>query len=152
MKGDVYYLINSDGYTTCKFEFTDDYMTGVCYECYTWDTHKNPLEYHYVADVYCKWDSCTHWWFRGQDYDSGDNDSYYHLCGSGCFTDHIRAMCFVWRLAAMTLIKDENYSKSLKPDIARYYIGDDKTRQLVSLMLDGYTIKKENENNGRNTY
>lgn len=147
-KGDIWYLKdkNDDDRIVAKIEFTDDYCTGDCYEPYSWYGDDTPAEWHYVACFYCKWDSCTHWWFRGENYDveiDGSGDSYYHLCGTHCFTNHIRNMCFVWKVAAMTLVESHkrNY-RDLAKDICRDYF-DKNTTKLIELMLDGYVIEKE---------
>lgn len=150
-KGDIYYLIdNSNNYEVAKIVLTDDYMTGDCWVPYSWNYDGTACDYHYFAGLYCKWDSCTHWWFRGEDYDpenpeikESDIDGYYHICGDYCFKDHIRTMCFVWKVAAMALIKQHKDSPNLTPDIARYYLRDEKIKALMDLMLDGYTIKFE---------
>lgn len=148
-KGDVWYLRHKvdDNTIVAKIEFTDDYCTGACHECYSWYSDNTPAEWHLVAEFYCKWDSCTHWWFKGEDYDKeidGSIDSYYHLCGSPCFLNHIRNMCFVWKVAAMTLIKVNKDSQYLKREIADNYFNE-KINKLIELMLDDYTIEKESK-------
>ena len=146
-KGDVYYLVDSKGFVVNKFEFTDDYMTGECYEACSWTGFdgKEPVDWNYVAEVYCKWDGCTHWWFRGEDYNEeikDSDDAYYHICGKHCFLSHIRAMCFVWKLAAEYLVEnaDEDY---LKEYTTESYFKDEKISNLVVFMLEGYEIRKE---------
>ena len=84
MKGDVYYLKDPNGYVISKFEQTDDYMTGYCYECIGWNgpDSRNPCDWSFFTSVYCKWDGCTHWHFCGEDYDPTARekpDSYYHI-------------------------------------------------------------------------
>lgn len=146
---DVYYLQNTKtGYIEGKFvvgDATAHYVTGDCYSVVGWYRPQTPVDFHFVADVNCKWDSCTHWDFYGEKYDpdvaDSEIDSYYHLCGEHTFNDHIRLMCFVWKLAAdiMTeLGKNEEYER----DITKNYFEQEETRKLVELMLDGYKIKK----------
>lgn len=145
-KGNIYKLIDSRGYVVSWIEFTDDYCTGVCYEPFSWNPDKpgdhRHCESSYVCDFYCKPDGCTHWWFRGEDYDSKitkEFDSYYHLCGTDTFMQHIRSMCFVWKVAAMVGIKDDNKYKTY---IAENYFNH-QINELIKLMLTGYEIKKE---------
>ena len=151
MKGDTYYLKNDDGYITHKFVVEDDdfHLVGTCYEAYSWHVDNTPYEYSYIAGVYCKWDACTHWYFHGEDYDpeieDSDCDSYYHLCGGYTFLNHIKAMCFVWKLAEQILVKDPH---TLRTDNATYihdeYYEPEKLVKLMEVVLDGYEILKAN--------
>ena len=140
---DVYYLIDSDGYVTSKLEIdkaTYAHFDGRVYLAKSWNmdpSNYNDVEYEFLAEVYCKFDSCTHWWFNGEDYDvelKTEKDSYYHLCGSGSFTNHIRGMCFVWRLAPEIM-------KACGDDWSGEYNDCKVTNELVDLMLRDYTIK-----------
>ena len=145
-KGDKYFLIDKNGYTVAKFELTGDYMTGDCYTCCSWELDKAPVDYHYFAGVYSKWDSCTHWYFRGEDFDQELNisgDSYYHICGSGCFLEHVRIMCFLWKVAAMYLKEEYEREGSKYTDPEREYFDNDEIKKLVEMMLEGCEIKKE---------
>ena len=147
-KGDVWYLRHTEDNNSivAKIEITEDYCAGNCYKTCSWNGDNNePVDWHYVTGFYCKWNSCTHWYFRGEDYDkefTESLDSYYHLCGSPCFADHIRNMCFVWKVASMILIERHKDSKYLKSEITDNYF-DNGTTKLIELMLDGYTIEKE---------
>ena len=143
----VFYLKKIDnGEITAKFELTDPdtyhSFTGECYIATSWSVDYNEVyDYEFVADVYCKWDGCTHWWFRGEDYvgELDNADSYYHLCGTPCFLTHIRCMCFVWKLAYQTMIDSGNdYTMEEYFDVA-------PATELVSLMLNGYEIVEEIE-------
>jgi hypothetical protein len=62
------------------FSFTGDVLT-----VNGWDENWNEYcDEEFFAKVYAKGDSCTHFWFNGERYDSEDksgNDSYYHICG-----------------------------------------------------------------------
>ena len=153
MKGDIYYLkTKDDGMVTHKFEVDgDDFcLEGRCYEAYSWEMDNTPYEYSFVADVYCKWDACTHWRFYGEDYkpdaeiDEKEQDSYYHLCGGGSFRNHIRAMCFVWKLAEQIIAKDPwtNSNNTAKYVHDEYY-DHESIKKLIDLVLDGYEIVKE---------
>lgn len=147
-KGDVYYLIHSNGQPVAKFEQDEDYMSGNCYQCYTWCDDGNgnyiiPDDWEFFANVYCKWDSCTHWWFYGENFREDlpkDIGGYYHICGTHCFTDHIRTMCFVWKLAAMILVEDANNANNDYTQEA--YFKTEEIKQLIELTLKDYTIKK----------
>ena len=141
MKGDVYYLKDPSGCVVAKFVVeNEDYhcLMGHCYSCVSWDADNNiPLEYLFVTDAYCKWDGCTHWNFCGEDYNDDDPiNAYYHLCGDLCFRDHIRYMCFVWKLASM-LIVNEHYQEYTDTE----YLGNPETQALIDLMLN-YVIEK----------
>lgn len=146
MKGDVYYLKDNNGQIGYKFVVGDDdfCLQGKCYEAYSWNMDGTPYEYSYVAGVYCKWDACTHWYFRGEDYETeGEADSYYHLCGGYSFMGHIIAMCFVWKLAEQ-IISDCEHTKSLHVSgyIHDEYYDHERIKQLIELVLNGYEIVK----------
>lgn len=143
MKGDIYCLIRkSDGRVIARFEQTEEYMSG---HCYIGDGAGYDSGDDYFAHVFCKWDSCTHWWFEGErsfvdeNNKVKNNDAYYHLCGSEWFINHIRVMCFIWKLAADILSEDEVY----KEYVLSEYFDTDEIKKLVELMLDGYEIEKE---------
>ncbi len=108
----VFYLKDTEGNIISKFEMTSDSMfEGRAYECVSWDGESNePIDWLFHSEVYAKWDGCSHWWFRGEDYNSTLDDynndgteSYYHICSS--FNNFIRTMCFVWKLAGNYHIK-----------------------------------------------
>lgn len=82
-----------DGYFVSKLT-TDDNGNMICIkgnliavDSWTINTDE-PIDTSFVASVYFKWDCCTHWNFNGEGFMIGDNDSYYHLCGSS-FMRHI---------------------------------------------------------------
>ncbi|WP_407450038.1 hypothetical protein [Fibrobacter sp.] len=146
-KGEVWLLKddNDNGRVVAWFECTDGTYTmdGNCYIPCSWHTDGTPFESHFLASVYCKWDGCTHWHFMGEDYrtyNSDNHDSYYHICGEYCFVDHVRAMCFVWKLACM-----HNVSLHADSGVEEYYYGMEKIKALSDLMLDGYSIVKEKQ-------
>lgn len=146
MKGYVYYLKDNNGQIGYKFVVDEDdfRLVGKCYEAYSWDIKGAPCEYSYVAGVYCKWDACTHWYFRGEDYETeNEADSYYHLCGGYSFMGHITAMCFVWKLAEQ-IISESEYSKqeNMSGYINDEYFDHERIKQLVELVLNGYEIVK----------
>ena len=139
----TYYLKDKDGYIIAKFEMVDDYFSGDCYECVGWQHDgKSPCEWHYHSEMFAKFDGCTHWYFKGEDYNKENEegncdgiDSYYHLCGSDCFENHIRFMCFVWKIAG-------NYHKErlLEESLLIDYTKKEYDSELVDYVLKGYEI------------
>ena len=151
MKGDIYYLKDENGYISHKFVVDgDDFcFEGRCYEVVSWECDYTPYEYDFVADVYCKWDACSHWRFYGEDYnpdakdDEKEQDSYYHLCGGYSFGRHIRAMCFIWKLAEQIISKDPWSIKHKSADYThKSYYEPDFVKQLIEVALDGCEILK----------
>ena len=138
MNGDTYYLIDSADYPVARFmveEAEKCYVSGDCFVPYSWCNDKTIFEEYFFADMTCKWDGCTHWMFRGEDYNSEtdqNEDCYYHICGEHYFQRHIRTMCFVWKIV----------SDIMESRVKDNYFEDETTRKLVDLMLEGYTIKK----------
>ena len=158
MKGDIYYLIDPRGYVIGKFEQTDNYMTGYCYSNWAWeaDDKKTGCGWSFFADVYCKWSGCTHWYFNGEDYSHefvDDVDAYYHICGNQCFLQHVRLMCFIWKLAEEILVESyENDAHNIAEYTRQEYSGNKELKRLVDFMLDGYTIKKGGKDEKNNGY
>ena len=162
MKGDRYFLRRNDGTIVGIFEVdSDDYhsVIGKCYEPYSWFTDVDlPCESHFFANVYCKWDSCTHWNFYGENYDpeleetSPGLDSYYHICGEHCLHNHVRLMCFIWKLVSdiMTINRRKAGSDfSDFSDVTEEYFGCPLTKDLCELMLRGHDIEKVDVNGKR---
>lgn len=151
MKGDVYYLKDHEGHISHKFVVDDDdfHLEGRCYEAVSWNTDWTPYEYDFVADVYCKWDACTHWYFYGEDYnpdaelDEKEQDSYYHLCGGYSFMNHITAMCFVWKLAEQIISKDPwTIARGNSGFVNDEYYDHERIKQLIEVALNGCEIVK----------
>lgn len=151
MKGDTYYLKDIvGGYVLGKFVVREDSNTcviGDCYEATGWGSNKEAVIWAYHSGVYCKWDACTHWHFYGEDYDPELNatdrcmDSYYHLCTDGGFTNHIRLMCFVWKIVSSIMAahnEGEDFSNYI--DIMDNYFDLGDTQKLVDLMFEGYSV------------
>ena len=96
-------------------------------------------ECNFVADIYFKWDWCSHWNFYGESYDpkepeeKEDSNSYYHLCGSFFQTRFMAAIAFVRRVA-LELIGDKTGDY------------DEKSKKVDDLLLEGYTIERKNIN------
>lgn len=139
-KPKIYYL--KDKETNCiiaKFEFEEMPFTGNCYEAIAWDSNDLPIEWLYHSGIFVKSGACSHWYFRGQDYmDEYEIDSYYHLCGNCSFENHIRLMCFVWKLAMVLYLK-QNVNNKMNCD----YIKESYNTKLIDIMLKGYEIIEE---------
>lgn len=160
----TFYLKNQHGLIVSKIEATNitRCLMGNCYSASSWGVNIGSdyyeIAWEFVAEVYCKFDGCTHWYFFGEDHDpelrTHDNeiDSYYHLCGPECFIEHIRNMCFIWKVAEMAmvesyddydggehLISDTMYSEMIQEN----YEVNGFTGEIVNKMLKGFTITKE---------
>ena len=69
----------------------------------------------FLASAHIQWDACCHWYFHGEDYLAGDMDSYYHLCGDGCFLEFIYGMIAGVKVGKM-INKDKFYFDDFKSD------------------------------------
>ena len=153
MSTETYYLIAPDGEVAAKFEIykrgTHSIM-GYCYSVVSWNLDGTPYEFEFIADVYLKWDACTHWNFYGEDYDpeidkeQREQDSYYHLCGAHTFMRHIQCMCFVWKLAEILLTETGAPGCQFTND---WYYDSERMKQLIELTIGDHTIKKVEEQN-----
>lgn len=99
----TYYLKDNSGYDVAKLVIEenkpDSILDANVYKATTWD-RKKAIEWLYYSGLYAKWDGCTHWYFRGEDYETDSEvDGYYHLCGFGNMMTHIIIMCFSWKVA-----------------------------------------------------
>ena len=150
----TYYLKDKDdGMIHSKIEATNiiGHLDGKCYSAKSWCSNAiDVFDWYFVGDVYCKFDGCTHWYFNGEDYDpelNAENDSYYQICGPECYTEHIRNMCFIWKVAEMVI--SDSHEGNLIPDamyremIQENYEMNGFTGKLVDMMLEGFTITKD---------
>lgn len=142
---EIYYLKDNTGCPVSVFEvdeFNGYSVKGRCYSPVSWSIMYDCIyDRELVAEVYCKWDSCIHWRFWGEDWqEEGDEpDSYYHLCGAYTFSNHIRCMCFVWKLVMMLLCESDD---KLSESIQSYYCETEEVRNLIELMLKNHSIVK----------
>lgn len=99
----------------------------------TWNCDNMPSEGDFIANVYFKWDCCTHWYFYGEDYeDNRDNmNAYYHLCGTG-FADFMDCLGFV-----ATVLEDNflTYEDSIK-ELSRFKLLNMKERYTIQELED----------------
>ena len=130
----TFYLKERKGYIVSKFEMAKDYFEGIAYDCIGWENNK-PVEWQFHSEVYAKRDGCSHWWFKGEDYNTNTGkcsndgiDSYYHICSS--FNDFIRTMCFIWKLAGMYYSKEQNNE----------IISEEYNLPIIQYMLKDYEI------------
>lgn len=125
-------------------ELTKGAVYGYCYNAVRWvldDEDDDPVCWDFVADTYLKFDACTHWWFNGESFDpdqdakTHDNEinPYYHICGPELLLSHVRCMCFVWTVARELV------------DVDDYYDSNTKINELMTMMLEDYTIVKKED-------
>lgn len=151
-----YYLKNEHGYIIGIFEATDvdkHHVDGNCYQVTGWlcSNDNKPCEFKYVAGIYAKWDACTHWYFDGEDclpniYDvrgerEKEKDAYYHLCSDRGFADHVRLLCFVWKVVSRIISEKREDSDTIN----EAYFGLDITSELVEMMLKDCEIVKQED-------
>lgn len=137
----VFYLYDTEKKPIFKLSMIDNssYKARL-YEVTRWEDKFVEYESGFIAEIFFKWDACTHWNFYGEDYIPTDEntDSYYHICGTHCFCDHIRAMCFAWKV--MMFIKANEQSDYIE-SVLEYYWNDNKEIQtLIDFMLNDYEI------------
>ena len=117
-------------------------LNGILLELTSWSgksaTDIGNSDFNFIANIYLKWDGCSHFNFYGQDYvgdkESKQNcDSYYHICGFNSYIKHFRSMVFAYQLAINKLGEcfDSEY------EIPEY----NKFKKSIDL-LEGYEIKE----------
>ena len=102
-----------------------------------YDQHNSPSdepEYSFIANVYIKFDMCSHWNFYGTDYNSdneSEKDSYYHICGGHEYIRFFRAMAFAAEVACIIHSKNSGY------------FDNEELKEIRSLhLLEGFEIKQ----------
>ena len=138
----IYYLKDKEtNYIIAKFELDSIPFSGTCYNAICWDMNDLPIEWQFHCEIYAKSDACTHWYFSGEDYiEEHEIDGYYHLCSNDSFENHIRLMCFVWKLAM-----DYHLKMNINNRINYDYIKDSYDTKLIDFMLKGYEIIDSND-------
>lgn len=101
------------------------------------DLRGNIIETDFHSEFYLKWDSCTHWYFHGEDYDSDEDENgvpYYHLCGAWCFDRHLVVMAFVWEVARRYLSRNNVHGNG------KYTTDCYNESKFKDALLEGYEI------------
>ena len=107
-------------------------------------TDSSISSYEFIADIYAKWDACTHWDFYGEDYDGEDEnkDSYYHICGPYCLERMFLAMTFAWEICRrihLNIAKEEGYASE---HYDSHYKASDKINKMIEKMLEDFEIEE----------
>lgn len=132
----TFWLVNkADGRVVSFFNVDTECRSGICKQGVAWEKdHPVPFEWELVAEVGFRFDGCTHWWFRGEDWEGTKEteDGYYHICGAGCMLDMMRDMAFVWTVCGK-LQKEWHENE--------FYRDNEKLNCLIESALEGYEIK-----------
>lgn len=76
-------------------------------------TDSVPYQTSYFANVFAKWDGCSHFYFYGGDYDNDkEKDSYYHICGIPDYIQHMRMYVFIYEV----MVEHVGYEKILEKE------------------------------------
>lgn len=108
---------NDSGYAIATYEQSEEYelsADGIIREVISWDCDSGKqYETMFFANVTVKWDGCSHIRFYGEDYidqDTGDKDSYYHLCGVKPYINFMRLLVFAYEI----MVEHVGYEKVLE--------------------------------------
>ena len=85
---------------------------------------EDEYDYEFVASFSIKWDMCSHWYFYGEDYNNGDCDSYYHLCGASSYIEFMQAIAFATEVAKMNFELADDMEKEFN-DITKLKLLED---------------------------
>lgn len=116
---------------------TEAAFFGAAYVVHSMTREGEIINADFHSDFYLKWDSCTHWYFNGEDYDADVEESggsYYHLCGAHWFDLHLVVMAFVWEVARRYLSKNNVYGNG------KYTTDCYNESKIKDLLLEGYEI------------
>ena len=114
----------------------------------SWSTGKDgkcniPDDTSFLASIYYKWNSCTHWYFRGEE---NDKSGYYHICST--FNQFIRAQLFAVKVMEEILMDngcEKDHCIHQEFDWSEYKIEEVNTDEnWVKRIIDKY-YKEEKE-------
>jgi hypothetical protein len=131
-------LVNEDQNVVTVFEIEEiskSYISGTLKTVNSWDEENEyDCDFDYIAGVFIKWDGCSHFNFKGEDYNENKEetiDGYYHLCGVDMYIDLMRSLSFAYQIMVDQIGEDELYEK-------------EEYQELKKLnLLDKYTIVYE---------
>lgn len=92
------------------FLLTDDNINSISsnvFQVISWKENNIICESKYFADVFIKYDGCSHWNFKGEDYiinpEEGEDmiDAYYHICGVKGYKLFIIGILFAFKVATL---------------------------------------------------
>ena len=81
-------------------------------------------DYEFVASFSIKRNMCSHWHFYGEDYNNGECDSYYHLCGASSYIEFMQAIAFATEVAKMNFELTDDMKKEFN-DITKLKLLED---------------------------
>lgn len=114
-------------------------INGVLKSVCAWELDDTPSETNLFASVTIKWDSCSHFFFYGEDAtNEKDADSYYHVCGVETYALHMAMMAFAYK-AFRDIIPDQH---GLLNDYGK------KMESKVLAFLEGFTIEYKDVTGG----
>jgi len=127
-------LIDKEGRVVATYIQTDKYemsTSGEVRNTISW-CEGEIYNSEFFAHVNVKWDGCSHIRFYGEDYvdeESGDKDSYYHICGITSYIQFMRLLVFSYEI----MIKHVGWENVLEKE---------EYGELSKLnLLDGYKIE-----------
>lgn len=99
-----------DQYDCIKYIFKVDtssdnaaYLNGDLFEVVSWSDGE-PYETGHIANLYLKWDGCTHWRFNEEE-EIDIQGNYWHICGSSNLEEIRVMMAFIWKCAQVWMTK-----------------------------------------------
>ena len=101
----------------------------------SWSMDNTVYEEDFLLSCSIKWDGCSHFWYKGQDYLSDEEIyPYYHECGLNYYYKHFIAKLFAFEVA-------KHYMKAHVKNIEEN-MDDDLYNTIDRInILDFYTIK-----------
>jgi hypothetical protein len=136
------YLKDKDDNIVYIFTQDSNHFSGKIERVTGWYTDENGevAETDFFAELGIKWDGCSHWWFKGQDFEKDDDqDSYYHICGMDEYIMFIVGMLFAFKLAIQYL-QDRPIDEEGKHRLT-FDEGEANKFKQFEHMLNDYTIE-----------
>lgn len=102
-----------------------------------WNLDDSPYHTDFFAEMFVKWDGCSHFYFYGDDYlNTKKADSYYHICGAYDLVNHMRMLVFAYEV----MVEHVGYSNVLE-------IGELEELRKLNLINEKYQIRYFYDNN-----
>ena len=102
------------------------YVNGELYLVNGTNINGVPLGYSFIGNFSIKFDLCSHWYFKGEDFkETDEHDSYYHICGGDSYIDFMTGIAFAVEVSKILLDieKDDDLFDSYKVETLKLLEG-----------------------------
>ncbi len=100
-------------------------LNGIISLVTSWDLNGKPSNEEFLANCFIKWDGCSHFWYKGQDFPYEEEVyPYYHECGLNYYYLNFVAKLFAFEVAKHYMKDIQSMDDDLYDTIDRINIFD----------------------------